>query len=270
VLALRGPHTPHDDRRILAAFVAQLALAVQRQALEAEAAHAVVLAEGNRVRTALLSAVSHDLRTPLATIKAWLTGLLEGDVTFSPEVTTEILGAAVGEVDRLNNLVGNLLDMSRLQTGGVQVHTQPVALDAVTSAAVATLPHGDHRLRVTIPDSLPEVDTDAALLERVVANLVDNALRHTPRHTPVELRADSGVSGGVTLRIIDHGAGVVAHGDDWLFEPFQRLGDQHDDGGVGLGLAVAKGLTEAIKVDLEVQSTPGGGTTMLLTLPTSP
>lgn len=235
----------------------------------ADAARADMLAEGNRVRTALLSAVSHDLRTPLSTIKAWLTGLLEGDVTFSPSDVNEILTAAVGEVDRLNALVGNLLDMSRLQTGAVQVHTQPVALDAVASAAVATLPHRDGRLHVSIPDTLPEVDTDAALLERVVANLVDNALRHTPSHCPVELRAGCTKEGAVVLHIIDHGPGLHSAAPERIFEPFQRLDNHADTGGAGLGLAVAKGLADAVRGDLAIQDTPGGGTTMLLTLPTA-
>lgn len=267
VLALRGPHAPDDEQRILAAYVAQLALAVRRQSLEADAARAQVLDDGNRLRTALLSAVSHDLRTPLATIKAWLTGLLEGDVTFSPEEVHDILAAAVGETDRLNALVGNLLDMSRLQAGAVQVHRQPTDLDAVTAAAVSTLPHSAGRLRIDIPDTLPAVETDAALLERVVANLVDNALRHTPGDTPVVVRADCAANGTLHLRISDCGPGIGADAKEQIFEPFQRLGDRADTGGVGLGLAVARGLTDAIRVGLQVEDTPGGGTTMLLSFP---
>lgn len=232
--------------------------------VERRAADAALLAEGNRLRTALLSAASHDLRTPLATIKAWLTGLLEGDVSFSPRDVDEILSAAVGEVDRLNALVGNLLDMSRLQTGVVHVHRRPVALDAVTSAAVATLSYGRRRLHVEIPDSLPRVSCDEALLERIVANLVDNALRHTPEETRVDVRAGCGADDDVVLRIIDHGPGPVALPADAQLRPF--TGGRSGTSGAGLGLAVAKGLSDAIDADLAVRDTPGGGTTMMLTL----
>jgi two-component system sensor histidine kinase KdpD len=239
---------------------------VARRAGEAAraAAHAEVLAEGNRLRTALLSAVSHDLRTPLATIKAWLTGLLEGDVTFTPAQVDEILAAAVDEVDRLNTLVGNLLDMSRLQTGAVTVHSRPLALDAVTSAAVDTLPHTTNRLLVDIPDTLPHVQADEALLERVVANLVDNALRHTPDTTRVEVIAHAPVgTDAVELRVVDHGPGVNGERRGAALRP---LGESGSSAGAGLGLAVAKGLTEALRGHLVELQTPGGGTTMQLTL----
>lgn len=234
----------------------------------AESARVEVLAEGTRTRTALLSAVSHDLRTPLATIKAWLTGLLEGDVAFEPREVDEILAAAVQEVDRLNTLVGNLLDMSRLQIGAVAVHNQPVALDAVASAAVGTLPHNDHRIHVDIPDTLPHVNADEALLERVVANLIDNALRHTPESTPVEVRAQAcGNSPAVELRIIDHGPGITPASPQTL-PSLSDLGPAAG-AGAGLGLAVARGLTAALHGDLTAHETAGGGTTMVLKLTTA-
>lgn len=239
---------------------------VARRASEAAlaAAHAEVLAEGNRLRTALLSAVSHDLRTPLATIKAWLTGLLEGDVTFRPAQVDEILTAAVDEVDRLNALVGNLLDMSRLQTGAVAVRSRPLPLDAVTSAAVDSLPYTKHRLFVDIPDTLPHVDADEALLERVIANLVDNALRHTPDTAHVEVVALVGAGAeDVELRVIDHGPGMSAERREAALRPFSRSGSNV---GAGLGLHVARGLTDLLRGRLVAHETPGGGTTMLLTL----
>jgi two-component system, OmpR family, sensor histidine kinase KdpD len=236
----------------------------------AEAARVEVLAEGTRTRTALLSAVSHDLRTPLATIKTWLTGLLEGDVAFEPREVDEILTAAVQEVDRLNTLVGNLLDMSRLQIGAVAVHNQPVALDAVASAAVGTLPHRDLRIHMDIPDTLPHVNADEALLERVVANLIDNALRHTPERSPVEVRAEEcGNSPAVELRIIDHGPGISTAGQQPVVPSLPDLRLKAGRG-AGLGLAVAKGLTAALHGDLAAHETPGGGTTMVLKLATAP
>lgn len=263
VLVLLGPNAPLDDRRILAAFAAQLALALERQRLEAEAIRAEGLAEANRFRTSLLSAVSHDLRTPLATIKAWLTGVLEDDAAFDLHDTHAIIRTVVGEVDRLNALVGNLLDLSRLQAGALYVHVQPVELDAVAAEAVAGLGYASDQVDLRLPDSLPPVLADAALLERVLANLIDNAVRHSPTAKRCEVQAS--VDGDqMDVRIIDHGPGIPAPRRSAAFEPFQRLNDH--TGGVGLGLAVARGLAEALSAELAITDTPHGGTTMVLLL----
>jgi two-component system sensor histidine kinase KdpD len=263
VLVLRGPRTPAGDRRILAAFAAQLAVAIDKQALEAEAVRARGLAEANRLRTALLSAVSHDLRTPLATIKAWLTGLLDDDVQFDATATREIVAAAVGEVDRLNGLVGNLLDLSRLQTGVLQVNTRPVELDAVAAAAIDGLGYHSDQVVLELADSLPAVLADATLLERVLANLIDNAVRHSPPGHPCRVRALV-AEGVVEVQVVDRGAGIPVHQRRMVFEPFQRLEDR--TGGIGLGLAVARGLADALSAELSIADTPAGGTTMVLRL----
>jgi len=267
VLVLRGPHAPLDDRRILAAFAAQLALALERQRLEAEAIRAEGLAEANRLRTSLLSAVSHDLRTPLATIKAWLTGVLDDDAAFDEDDVHDIIRAAVGEVDRLNALVGNLLDLSRLQTGAVYVHAQPVALDAVAAEAVAGLGYASEQVDLRLPDSLPPVLADGALLERVLANLIDNAVRHSPPSAPCQVQADV-IDGRMDVRVVDHGPGIPVDRRATAFEPFQRLDDH--TGGLGLGLAVARGLAEALSAELSIGDTPGGGATMTLRLKVMP
>lgn len=263
VLVLRGPHAPLDDRRMLAAFAAQLALALDRQRLEAEAIRAEGLAEADRLRTSLLSAVSHDLRTPLATIKAWLTGVLDEDAAFNMRDVHDIIRAAVGEVDRLNALVGNLLDLSRLQAGALYVHAQPVDLDAVAAEAVAGLGYANHQVELHLSDTLPPVLADAALLERVLANLIDNAVRHSPPDTPCEVYA---VTAGheLDVRVVDHGPGIPVDQRATVFEPFQRLDDH--TGGIGLGLAVARGLAEALSADLTIGDTPDGGATMILGL----
>jgi two-component system sensor histidine kinase KdpD len=266
VLVLRGPRTPADHRRVLAAFAAQLALAIDRQTLEAEAVRARGLAEANRLRTSLLSAVSHDLRTPLATIKAWLTGLLDDDVQFDRQATDEIVRAAVSEVDRLNALVGNLLDMSRLQTGGMQVRTRPVELDAVAAAAVDWLGYHSDQVVLELADTLPRVLTDAALLERILVNLIDNAVRHSPPGVPCRVRA--GVAGDMMeVHVVDRGAGIPVQQRSAVFEPFQRLDDH--TGGIGLGLAVARGLADALSAELAIEDTPAGGATMVLRLKVS-
>src|SRR5581483_8277610 len=155
----------------------QLAVALEAHRLQAEAATAEALAKANELRTALLAAVSHDLRTPLASIKAAATSLLGVDVTFDRETTTDLLQTIDLEADRLNLLVGNLLDMSRLQTGSLVVSARPVGVDEVVAGAIASV-QGAESVRVDVPSSMPEVLVDPALLERAVANLIENALRY--------------------------------------------------------------------------------------------
>ncbi|MGH8933831.1 MAG: ATP-binding protein [Egibacteraceae bacterium] len=264
MLVLTGPRTPADDRRILAAFAAQLALAVANRQLHEEAAESAGLAKSRELRQALLLAVSHDLRTPLASIKAWTTSLLQSDVDWSPEHTREILRSVVGEADWLNTLVGNLLDMSRLQIGAVEVATTAIGLEEIVPAALRSFGEDD-RLTVDVPETLPPVAADPALLERVVANLVANALRWSPPDQPVRVHAGA-VNDHVDLRVTDRGPGIPIADRDRVFQPFQRLGDQPNGSGIGLGLAVARGLTEAIDGTLTVEDTPGGGTTMVVSL----
>ncbi len=263
-LVLAGPRTPADDRRLLASFAAQLAVAVATRQLRARAEDASVQARAHELRSALLAAVSHDLRTPLASIKASATSLLQADVSWQPEATEEFLRAIVAEADRLNALVGNLLDMSRLQSGALQVHNQPVGLDEVVPAALLGLPTDGARIEVDVSETLPLVDADPALLERVVANLVSNALQWSPPGEPVRIRAGA-VAGRIHLGVADRGPGIPPADRDKVFQPFQRLGDRAP-GGVGLGLAVARGFVEAVGGQLVVDDTPGGGTTITVSL----
>jgi two-component system sensor histidine kinase KdpD len=265
VLALTGPVPTADDRLVLSAFAAQLAAALEQRRLRAEAAEAEVVAEGDALRTALLRAVSHDLRTPLASIKASVSSLLQDDVPWTDDDEHEFLLTIDEETDRLNRLVGNLLDMSRLQTGVLQMVTRAVGWEEVVAAATSSIAigPGDH-LVVDVPETLPPIAADPALLERSVANVVANALRHGAG-SPVELRADAG-EGVVHLTITDHGPGVAADQHEQLFEPFQRLGDTGGSG-VGLGLAVAHGFVNAMGGSIRAEDTPGGGLTLRLTLP---
>ncbi|MGH8905554.1 MAG: ATP-binding protein [Egibacteraceae bacterium] len=266
MLVLAGPRTLADDRRILAAFAAQLAVAISNRQLRAEAADAVVLAGADRLRSALLAAVSHDLRTPLASIKASATSLLQPDVEWAPADARAFLEAVVDEADRLNALVGNLLDMSRLQAGALEIVSRPVSLDEVVPAALRGLVDRDHPIEVDVPESLPHVVGDPALLERVVANLAANAVAWSPPDEPVVISAGA-VRQRVDLRVVDRGPGIAVEDRERVFQPFQRLGDRTDGAGVGLGLAVARGFTEAMGGELMVEDTPGGGTTMVVSLP---
>jgi two-component system sensor histidine kinase KdpD len=264
ILALVGRRLTGDDRRVLRAFTDQLAVALESRRLSRAAADAALLAEANQLRTALLAAVSHDLRTPLASIKTAVTGLLQDDVRLPPEAAAELLATIDDQTDRLDRLVGNLLDMSRLQTGALSLHTRRVGLDEVVPAALASLADHGRGVRVNVPETLPRIHADPGLLERAVANLVANALAWSPPDRPVEVTA--GRRGDqVELCVIDHGPGVPAGDRDRLFQPFQRLGDA--GGGVGLGLAVARGFVDAMHGQILPEDTPGGGLTMRIRLP---
>ncbi|MFE7442326.1 ATP-binding protein [Streptomyces chartreusis] len=262
-LALTGRVLPAEDRRVLAAFAAQSAVVLDRQRLRHEADRAKELAEGNRIRTALLAAVSHDLRTPLAGIKASVSSLRSDDVAWSEEDRAELLEAIEEGADRLDLLVGNLLDMSRLQTGTVTPLIREIDLDEVVPMALGGVPEGSAELDV--PETLPMVAVDKGLLERVVANVVENAVKYSPRDEPVLVSA-SAIADRVEVRVVDRGPGVPDEAKERIFAPFQRYGDAPRGAGVGLGLAVARGFAEAMGGTISAEDTPGGGLTMVLSL----
>ncbi|MFJ6838741.1 ATP-binding protein, partial [Streptomyces sp. NPDC091209] len=266
-LALSGRVLPAEDRRVLAAFAAQAAVVLDRQRLQSQADQSRTLAEGNRIRTALLAAVSHDLRTPLAAIKAAVTSLRSDDVAWSEEDRAELLEGIEQGSDRLDNLVGNLLDMSRLQTGTVTPLIREIDLDEVVPMALGGVP--EDSVELEIPEILPMVAVDPGLLERSVANLVENAVKYSPSGERVLVSA-SAMADRVEVRVVDRGPGVPDAAKDRIFEPFQRYGDAPRGAGVGLGLAVARGFAEAMGGTLNAEDTPGGGLTMVLTVPAAP
>jgi two-component system, OmpR family, sensor histidine kinase KdpD len=265
VLVLRGARLPADSLRVLSAFAAQLAVAVRGRVLARGAAEAASLAEVNALRTAILAAVSHDLRTPLASIKAAASSLRDAEVTWSPSETAEFLETIEDEADRLADLVGNLLDMSRLATGTLTLVWRTVGLDEVVPKALASLSDRGRGMDVDVPETLPRVDVDPGLLERAVANIAANARTWSPEEGSVRIEG-SHEGGRVELRVIDRGPGVGPRDRDAMFEPFQRLGDRSVGDGVGLGLAVARGFVEAMGGELAVEDTPGGGLTMVIGL----
>jgi len=249
---------------LLAGFGAQAAAALDRERLRMQASQAEALAEGNRIRTALLAAVSHDLRTPLASIKASVSSLRQTDVEWTAADEADLLATIEQNADRLDALIGNLLDLSRLHTGSLEPFLRPTAIDEVAPVALRGL---DARvpMDISVPDGVPLVRADPGLLERVLANIFSNALRHSPSSRPPALRARQ-AGETVLLEVVDHGPGVT--GDllkERIFEPFQRLDDRH--AGVGLGLAVAKGFAEAMGGTIAAVDTPGGGLTIRVTLP---
>jgi two-component system, OmpR family, sensor histidine kinase KdpD len=265
-LAVCGEGIGEEDLQMLRAFVGQLALAVERRRLRAEAAAAEGLAEANHLRTALLAAVSHDLRTPLASIKASVTSLLQPDVTLDAGSTGELLDTIDEETDRLTKLVGNLLDMSRLQTGSFELVWCDVGLEEVVAAALQSLGDTTGRVVVDVPETLPRVRADAALLERAIANVVANALQASPPDRPVRIFAGASAE-RVELTIVDSGPGIPRSKREEVFQPFQRLGDNPQGTGVGLGLAVARGFVEAMDGELTLDDTPGGGATVAISVP---
>ncbi len=265
-LVMRGRPVAAADRRVLGAFAAQMAVALQQHRLAEAAAAAGPLAEAERTRTALLSAVSHDLRTPLSSAKAAVTSLRSNDVQWTVEEREELLETADESLDRLIRLVENLLDMSRLQAGVVSVFVRPVALDEVVPRALDDLGSEAHAVSISVPDDLPAVLVDPPLLERIIANLAANAVRYSPREKPPVITA-SALGDWVELRVIDRGPGIPEADRDRVFLPFQRLGDRDNSTGVGLGLALSRGLAEAMGGGLIPEETPGGGLTMVVRLP---
>ena len=211
VLAMYGHPLPPSDRRLVEVFAAQAVLAVERDRLTHQAEQTERLREGDRVRTAVLAALSHDLRTPLSTIKASVSSLRDRSVAWTETDQTELLAATAAAADQLDDLLANLLDLSRLETGVVTPVRRPVSVDEVVHRALIGIP-GD-RVRDSIPDDLPLIDTDAGLLERVIANITANAVRYSPDDRHVRLLAGEVTDERgrrVQIRIVDHGPGVAA------------------------------------------------------------
>ncbi|WP_210585922.1 ATP-binding protein [Streptomyces sp. GESEQ-35] len=261
-LVLRGRTLSSSERRVLAAFAAHVGSAVERARLAEAAAEIEPVKAADRMRTALLRAVGHDLRTPLAAGWAAVASLRSRDVEFSAEDRDELLATADESMAKLNRLVENLLDLSRLEAGVLKLNLRATALEEVLPAALGDIPD----VEVGDVEQIPSILTDPPLLERVIANLVANAARHTPAGTRVLVTA-SVLAGRVELRVVDRGPGLPQTGRERLFEPFQRFGDNDNTTGLGLGLALARGLTEAMNGTIAPEDTPGGGLTMVVSLP---
>lgn len=254
-----------QDSRVLEALSAQLELMWEREILSDQARHATELAEADRMRSALLSAVSHDLRGPLASALASVSSLRNESVDWSDENRRGLLETAENSLERLNKLIDNLLDMSRLQAGALAVHFDLVSFQDLIPQVLSSIPVRNEDVNLSFASNLPDVRTDAGLLERVLANLIANALTHgaSDERPIISL---SRHSRNVQIRIIDHGRGLDLS-DAKIFTPFRRLGDVNNKEGVGLGLALSKGLVEALGGKLTLEETPGGGLTVVVSIP---
>jgi two-component system sensor histidine kinase KdpD len=250
----------------VSAFVsisAARAAAAERRQLAAETA---ALARSDELRASLLRAVSHDLRTPLASIKASVSSLREPDIAWSETDRADFLETIETNTDRLTGIITDLLDLSRLQAGAVQPNLTDASVEEVVAAALDSIDAGDE-VRIDLPEDLADVRTDPVLLERVVANLVANAIKWSPPMRDIRIGADR-AGDRVELFIIDHGPGIAADQRTLVRRPFQRVTDT-GAGGVGLGLAIADQMSTAVGADLRLQDTPGGGLTAVVDLPAS-
>ncbi|MEV8631709.1 sensor histidine kinase KdpD [Streptosporangium sp. NPDC051023] len=269
VLAGCGRLLDAADRRVLEAFAAEAAVALRQERLRHEADLAGPLAEADKMRTALLAAVSHDLRTPLASARVAVDSLLGTEIDWNEEDRRELLATADESLAKLDRLVANLLDMSRLQAGVLGLALQTIAIGEILPRSIDDLGPLSDRVEGDIPPDLPEVVADPALVERILVNVMSNAVRYSPRDGKVLVTA-SWYGDSVEVRVIDRGPGIPREAHERVFMPFQRLGDRDNHTGVGLGLALSRGLAEAMGGTLLPEETPGGGLTMILTLPIAP
>jgi two-component system, OmpR family, sensor histidine kinase KdpD len=258
------------ERRVLATFANQAALAVERGQQEEQRNRALALQETDRLRTALLNSVSHDLRTPLASIKASASSLLDREVQWSDAERDEFLTTINTEVDRLTRLVHNLLDMSRIEAGALDPRLVESSLAEVVGPVVRRARAASRqRVDVDVPDELAPVLVDPVRLDQVLTNLLDNARGYAPG-SPVQVVARQD-GDHVELRVVDHGPGIPAPERERVFDQFYRLkGGGKRPEGTGMGLAICRGIVRAHGGALRVETTPGGGATFVLTLPVSP
>ncbi|PPL18739.1 ATP-binding protein, partial [Microterricola pindariensis] len=268
VLELSGRDLEASDRRLLAVIVVQIEATLEHNALTATANEIGPLAETDRVRSALLAAVGHDLRRPLAAATAAVTSLQSHGISLSEGDRETLLATARESLDALAALVTNLLDVSRVQAGVLAVTLTDVDIDDLLPPALDELALHPGAISIELPLDLPAVRADEVLLQRVIVNLIANAVRYSPEGKPPALSA-SEFGGAVQLRVTDHGPGVPSERKDEMFVPFQRLGDTDNLTGIGLGLALAKGFVEGMGGTLEADDTPGGGLTLVVTLPAS-
>jgi two-component system, OmpR family, sensor histidine kinase KdpD len=269
-MLMAGRKLTARDRRVLSAVAKQAAGLIRQRELTEEASRAEAIGHADELRRSLLSAVSHDLRTPLAAAKVAVSSLRTEDVDFSPEDTAELLATIEESIDQLTALVGNLLDSSRLAAGVIRPALQRVYLEEAVQRALVSIGKGATGLfrsgidRVKVDVNGTVAMADAGLLERVLANLIDNALRYAPNCV---VRVNAGrVGDRVLINVIDEGPGVRHGTEEQLFEAFQRLGDHDNTTGVGLGLSVARGFVEAMGGTIQADETPGGGLTVVVDL----
>jgi len=254
-------------RQLLEAFANQIGLAIERIQLTKQAQDAQLQAETERLRSNLLSSVSHDLRTPLAAITGATSTLLEQGLGLDAKTHRELSQVAYEEAQRLNRLVGNLLDMTRLESGGLKVEKEWQTLEEAVGVALRQIDrqHSNHSITVHLPPDLPFVPMDSVLIEQVLVNLLENAIKYTPADTPIELNAAS-TAAAITVQVTDRGPGIPLGNEEKIFDKFFRA-FPNVSGGVGLGLTICKGIVEAHGGSIQAKNQPEGGAVFSFTLP---
>ncbi len=256
-------------RRLLPALASLLGVAIDRERLEREAYEAEALRRADAIKTALLRAVSHDLRTPLMAISTSAGALARPDLAIDDADRADLLATILAASDRLDHLVGNLLDLSRLQAGAAEPEQELIELEELVAASLEELGPSAARVEVSLPDDSPAVSVDPHQIQRVLVNLVENALKYSPAGEPVRMQVAATAS-EASVRVIDHGPGVPAGEHERIFEPFHRGSRTGAAPGAGLGLAIARGFAEANGGRLSVESRSGQGAAFVLTLPAVP
>jgi two-component system, OmpR family, sensor histidine kinase KdpD len=260
-----------DQRRLLESFASQAALAIEHARLAEEAQEAQILQATERLQTALLNSISHDLRTPLVSVIGALSSLVEDEPAMNPEIRRNLIENALEEADRMDHLVGNLLNMTRLEAGAIQIARQPGDVQDVIGTALESLGnhHGDHKVVVDVPGNMPLVPMDFVLIVQVLANLINNSIKYSPQDSIIDIQA--ALSGkDVLIRVSDRGIGIPAGDLEHIFDKFYRVQRPENITGTGLGLSICKGIVEAHGGRIWAENRAGGGTTIAFTLPVQP
>ncbi|MBI3944139.1 MAG: sensor histidine kinase KdpD [Chloroflexi bacterium] len=257
-----------EQRRLLDAFANQAALAIERAKLAEEAGHAQLLQETEKLQTALLNSISHDLRTPLSSITGSLSGLLDKDAVYDEMTRHELLKTAHEEAERLNHLVGNLLDMTRLEAGAMKITKEPYDVQDLIGAALQQVANrlGNRPVNVDLPDGLPLVPMDFVLISQVLINLLDNAIKYSPAHIPIDISVRQ-VNNQMQIQIADRGPGIPADDLTRVFDKFYRVQPSSKISGTGLGLSISKGIVEAHGGRIWADNRSGGGAVVTFSLP---
>ncbi|MFZ1042484.1 MAG: sensor histidine kinase KdpD [Anaerolineales bacterium] len=272
VLGIKPTDSPHyltpDQRRTLDAFANQAAIAIERARLVEQARQTEILEITDKLQSALLNSISHDLRTPLVSITGALSSLAEDSINLNDATRRSLIETARGEADRLNRLVGNLLDMTRLEAGAVRVQAEPSDVQDVIGSALEQLEarKEDHPINVNISPELSFVSMDFVLISRVLVNVIDNALKYSPPGSPIDIEAHP-ASGYVEIEVADRGIGIPKEDLARIFDKFYRVQRPDNITGTGLGLSISKGIVEAHGGFIVAENRPGGGTIITIALP---
>jgi two-component system sensor histidine kinase KdpD len=266
-----GRYLTPEQRRLLEAFASLAAVAIERVQLVEAAGQVQILEATEKLQSALLNSISHDLRTPLVSITGALSTLQERDVPLDEEARAILLDTAAEEAGRLNRLVGNLLDMTRLEAGAIRVKPEPRDVQDAIGAALRQMSErlDDRPVEVDIPAALPLVPMDFVLVVHVLVNLIDNAIKYSPPNSPIRICTQN-LKVEVAIEVADEGIGIPEEDLERVFQKFYRVQRPDNVTGTGLGLSISRGLVEAHGGRIWAADRPGGGTIVTVALPLAP